>query len=220
MKRKLGKILVIAIIIHLIVFQIILSVHGDLPVVASRISGISNISVIADHSAPNDTLFGISVEVEILNRADENQTVIELSDFRPNVFINATFVNQSLEIDPLACAHATIMRYSYQPGITSEGSLVKFYINQANLTYLPDGNYTLWRLINTAYIINNITSEELPAIITVSSGIVNITYIDFDYIPTEITSFSFIFPIVFLSLFSLMVSLYIRRKSSITKYKN
>lgn len=223
MNKKLGKFLVITLIIYTLFLPSVLSVKGEESIIASRISEISEISVIHDsgYNKPNTTLFGITVTVEILNKDAENQTVTESSDYYPKVFINASLENQSLEFERIGLAHATVMRYTYQPGITVEYDYVMFYINQTDLAQLPDGNYTLGRPINTASQWLNITAGEvLLTTIKVTSGEVNITYMDFDYNPTEVTSFSFIFPIVFLSLFSLMVSIYIKRKSSIIKYKN
>lgn len=214
MDKKFGKFLVITLIVHTLFLPSVLSVSGDLPVIISRISEVREFAVITDlYNKPNSTLFGIGVTVEILNRAEENQTVVELSDFYPKVFINATLSNQTLVIDPLMIAHATIMRYSYVPEITVEHSYVKFYINQSGLTQPPDGNYTLWRPINTGYIVNNITTLELPTLIKMNSGIRNVTYIEFDYYPTEQTNVSFALPLLSILLICTVIFA-IRKKNS------
>ena len=214
MIKPLGKYLTLILIAYICVSSINLSVSGNLPVIASRISEVREFAVITDlYNKPNSTLFGIGVTVEILNRVEENQTVVELSDFYPKVFINATLSNQTLVFDPLMIAHATIMRYSYAPGITVENSYVKFYINQSGLSQPQDGNYTLWRPINTGYIVNNITSLELPALIKLNSGIMNVTYIEFDYYPTEQTNFSFALPLLSILLICTVIFA-IRKKNS------
>ncbi|MHA1220046.1 MAG: hypothetical protein ACTSO5_15405 [Candidatus Heimdallarchaeaceae archaeon] len=223
MTKFLGKIGYSILLIHFIVISSTVLVSGYQPVITSRISEVSEIAVIADpYNDPNATLFGITVTVEILNRAEENQTVIELSDFFPKVFINATLTNQSLEFEFLAYAHATIMIYYYQPGITVEHSYVRFYINQTGLSKLPDGNYTLWRPINTAYIINNITTTKLPTIITMNSGVMNINYTNFtNYTPTQTNtdkvSLSFTIPIITLLISVITISL---RKCGCRRFKS
>ncbi|MCE7737960.1 MAG: hypothetical protein KAU62_02205 [Candidatus Heimdallarchaeota archaeon] len=214
MIKPLGKYLTLILIAYICVSSINLSVSGNLPVIASRVSEVSEIAVITNlYNKPNSTLFGIGVTVEILNRAEENQTVVELSDFYPKVFINATLSNQTLVIDPLMIAHATIMHYSYAPGITVEHSYVKFYINQSGLSQPEDGNYTLWRPINTGYFVNNITTLELPALIKMNSGNMNVTYIEFDYYPTEQTNVSFALPLLSILLICTVIFA-IRKKNS------
>ena len=204
------------------IFPTALSVNGDQPVIASRISRIIYISVITDPDfyKPNNTLFGIEAEVEILNRDTENQKVIELSDLTTKVFINASFVNQSLEIEQIVYAHATIMHYSYQPGITVEHTFIRAYINQTGLSHLPDGNYTLWRPIEMGTNINDIApGEQLITVITMKSGIMNITHSLFDIIeqpteqPTDEVKFSPIISLVFISLSSYVIIVILRRKS-------
>lgn len=198
-----------------------LSVNGDQPVIASRISEIIYITVISDpdYYKPNNTFFGIAVEVEILNRGKENQSVIELADFFPKAFINASFVNQSLEIDQIAHAHETVMHYSYQSGITVESELIRFYINQTDLSHLPDGNYTLWRPIDMGSNFYDITpGEQLITVITMASGIMNITYSLFDITEqsTDEVKFSPLFSLAFISLFSYVVIVFFTRKRRIT----
>lgn len=214
MIKPLGKYLTLILIAYVCVSTINLSVSGNHPVITSRIPEVSEITVIADpYNKPSSTLFGIGVTVEILNRAEEDQTVVELSDFYPKVIIHATLSNQTLVIGPLSIAHATIMRYSYAPGITVEHSYVKFYVNQSGLSQPPDGNYTLWRPINTGYFVNNITTLELPASIKMNSGIMNVTYIEFDYNPTEQTHVSFALPLISaLLIYSLILK--IQKKNS------
>ncbi|UJG43303.1 MAG: hypothetical protein K9W46_13135 [Candidatus Heimdallarchaeum endolithica] len=95
---------------------------------------------------------------------------------------------------------------TYSPGITIENHSLKFYVNQTDLTYLPDGNYTLWRPINEG--------EELPAIIIIKSGIINITYSSFGNQETEAVSFSLLSPLMlFLPLFSYVVVFYKHKRS-------
>lgn len=223
MNKLLEKFLIVSIIIPMFILPTVLSVNGDQPVIASRISRIIYITVIADPDfyKPNITVFGIEVDVEILNRDTENQTVIELSDFTTKVLINASFVNQSLVIEQIIYAHATIMHYSYQPGITVEHDLILFYINQTGLSHLPDGNYTLWRPIDigTVFNPNDITpGEQLITVITMKSGIMNITHSYFDIAeqpteqPTDEAKFPLIFSLVFISLSSYVVIVILRRK--------
>lgn len=216
MNKKIGKFLTISLIVLTLLLTYTMVVEGEESTIASRISEISEVSVLHNSyfSEPNTTLFGINVTVEILNKEAENQTVTEISDYIPKVFINASLENQSLEFEQLGYVHSTVMKYTYQLGITVEYSYVVFYINQTDLDQLPNGNYTLWRPINTAYQwLNTTKAEVLMTIITVTSGVLNITYMDFDYNPTEVTSTSFMTPIVFFLLFSLMVASNIRRKS-------
>ncbi len=223
MNKILEKFLIVSILIPMLIFPTALSVNGDQPVIASRISRISYITVITDPDfyRSNNTLFGIEAEVEILNRDTENQTVIELSDLTSKVLINASFVNQSLEIKQRVYAHATIMHYSYQPGITVEHAFIKFYINQTGLFHLPDGNYTLWRpiYIGTVFNPDDITpGEQLITVITMASGVMNITHSLFDITeqpteqPTDEAKFSPIFSLVFISLSSYVFIVILRRK--------
>jgi hypothetical protein len=223
MNKLLEKFLVVSIIIPMLIIPTALSVNGDQPVIASRISRIIYITVITDPDfyKSNNTLFGIEVDVEILNKDTENQTVIELSDFTTKVLINASFVNQSLVIEQIIYAHATIMHYSYQPGITVEHDLILFYINQTGLSHLPDGNYTLWRPIDigTVFNPNDIApGEQLITVITMKSGTMNITHSYFDIIeqpteqPTDEVNFPLIYSLAFISIFSYVVTVFFRRK--------
>ncbi|TET77635.1 MAG: hypothetical protein E3J43_05630 [Candidatus Heimdallarchaeota archaeon] len=203
MIEKSVKILFLGILIPILVFPSILSSHGYLPVIASRVSKINEIVVIPnpDYNVPNVTLYGIDVDVEILNRADENQTIVELAILDPKVFIDATFVNQSLEFEAVAIGFNQVKRYSYQSGITTENDYVVFYINQANMTQLPDGNYTLYRPIFwESPELSFAPGETLQTNVTVTSSIVNITYPSFNYDPTDNVTFSSISSLVFLSL--------------------
>jgi len=203
MIEKSVKFLVIGIFIPILVFPSILSAHVYLPLVASRVSKINEIVVVPnpDFHVPNVTFYGIDVDVEILNRADENQTVVELAILDPKVFIEVKFVNQSLEFEAIAIGFTQIKRYSYQSGITAENDYVVFYINQSNMTQLPDGNYTLYRPIFwESPELSIVTGETLQTNITVTSGIVNITYANFNYQSTDNVSFSNISSLVILSL--------------------
>ncbi|MHA1708054.1 MAG: hypothetical protein ACTSUF_10375 [Candidatus Heimdallarchaeaceae archaeon] len=209
---KLWSITTIIVIVFALYSTI--TVAGSRPIVSSRVSNILEIKVLTGYySEPNKTLFGINTEVEILNRAEENQTVVELSDFSPKVFINASFVNQSLMIEQISFAHATIMYYSYPPGISIEYEQLKFLINQEGLSTLPDGNYTLWRPINTAYPqVNFTTAEALATNITVDSGIMSISYPNFTMytIPELNSAYSLL--IVVTVIFSFAIAIVRRRK--------
>lgn len=203
MNKKIGKFLTISLIVLTLLLSYTMVVEGEESTIASRISEISEVSVLHNSyfSEPNTTLFGINVTVEILNKEAENQTVTEISDYIPKIFINASLENQSLEFERLGYVHSTVMKYTYQPSITVEYSYVVFYINQTDLPYLPNGNYTLWRPINTAYQwLNTTKAEVLMTIITVTSGVLNITYPSFNYGPTDNVTFSSISSLVFLSL--------------------
>lgn len=228
MNKSLEKFLTVIIIIQMLLLPI-LSIDGVQSVIASRVSEI--IEVTPDVSGPyqpDSTLFGIEVEVEILNRDNENQTVIELTDLNSDVFINASFVNQSLHIDQLSYGAAIITRYSYQPGIAVEFDLVKFYINQSGLSQLPDGNYTLWRPIFIEIASGNITAgETLLTIFSMTAGVMKITYSSFDYQPTDENqntdgqpsdevNLQLLVPLVFILLLSYVSVIYRRKKSRIT----
>lgn len=177
------KYLIVLIMIPLLLFSSIFSVNGEVPVIASRVSKINeNIDIIisGDHYNPNKTLFEMSLEVEILNRDNKNQTVIELDIPEYVVQINASFVNQSLELEQLGMVIDEGASYIYPSGITKENGSILFYINQSGLSQLPDGNYTLWRPINTASSLGWVApAEVLLTNITVISGVMNIYYADF-----------------------------------------
>ncbi len=182
MLKSMKKNLIVLIMLQLLLFSNAFSVHGEIPVIASRVSVITEISVIiySGDINPNKTLFSIDVVVEILNRDDENQTVIDLADIVPKVYINASFVNQSLEIEPINMYHSIGMEYNYLPGITREYETLEFYINQSSLTQLPDGNYSLFRPTNTASKLGYVDPAEiLLTNITVTSGTMTFSYPDF-----------------------------------------
>ena len=204
----------------IVVFPSELMVSGDKPVIASRISEIIDVSVITDpdYYKPNNTVFGIETEVEILNRDTKNQTVVEAADCYPKVNLNATLVDQSLEIDRISYCMDMFTMYYYQPNITVEYDLMMFYINQTGLSYLPDGNYTLWRYIRygSAIDIYGTPGEILLTFISMNSGIMNVTYSYFDNPHTNGTSltttFPLMFPIAFLAIFSQIAAIYKKRK--------
>jgi len=219
MNKIARNFLVISIIFCVLVSPFVLIVRGEQSKIVSRISDVSEITIIQDSelNKPNTTLFRMNLTVEILNKDIENQTVTELSDDYPKSAIKVTFENTSLELELILYVHLTIMRYTYVTGITTEYDSLYFYINQFNLTQLPDGNYTVWRPINTAYpLINSTTAEMLFTIIHVSSGELNISYSEFDYYPTEVTSMSVITVIVVSAMLSLM-GMIKRRKTQKTK---
>ena len=186
MKKSFEKFLTITLIFQ-ILFLPISSTSGYHSIITTRVSKINEIIPnVSGPYQPNSTLFGIEVEVEILNQNDENQTIIELTDLNSDVLINASFVNQTLQLDQLLYGAAVITQYYYKLGITVECDLVKFYINQSCLSQLPDGNYTLWRPILLKDSSGNITEgESLSTIISIHDGIMNTTYSSFDYQPID-----------------------------------
>ena len=195
MNNSKNKTLVGIIIIHLLLFSIIVPVNGEVSVIASRISKIGEIRVDNEpaYLLTNHTLFSIDIEVEILNRDDENQTVTEAGDCYPKTRINASLVNQSLEDSPIRTCYPAGTDFTYLPGITTEYEIVRLYIDQSALTSLPDGNYTLDRPINTAYIYG--TGEPAEILLTffhILSGVINVTYSNFTTLtlPDETSAFS------------------------------
>ncbi|NPD89520.1 MAG: hypothetical protein HGN29_12445 [Asgard group archaeon] len=219
MFKQLEKFLIITVMIQLLILSNVLAVTGNQPVIASRVSEVSEISVITDsgYNMPSTTFFGIETEVEILNRAKENQTVTESPDCYPKVQINAIFANQSLELVLIGICNDMSMTYSYPPGITVEYESLLFYMNQKGLTQLPDGNYTLWRPI---------LGKQYITIITVNAGIIEIIYHSFYYnrteevssdtLPTDETNFSLTLPIVCISILLFASTVYSRRRSRIS----
>ncbi|MHA1304153.1 MAG: hypothetical protein ACTSQE_00210 [Candidatus Heimdallarchaeaceae archaeon] len=129
-------------------------------------------------------------------------------DCYPKILINATFLNQSLKFDPLVYCHAIFVTYTYQLGITVEYEFIMFYINQTGLSQLPDGNYTLWRPIGDG--------DALPAIITMNSGNIDITYYSFDNPHTDKVTLSVIFPLLSIALFSYTATPYTKRRTGVT----
>lgn len=53
----------------------------------------------------------------------------EISDYSPKVFINESFENQLLEFEQIAYVHSTVMKYTYNLGISIEYDYVMFNIN-------------------------------------------------------------------------------------------
>jgi len=218
--KLLRKFLITSVIICIVVFPGELVVSGDKPVIASRISDILDVTVVTDpdYYKPNNTLFCIETEVEILNKDTKNQTVIEAADCYPKVNINATLVDQSLEIERISSCMDMFTVYFYQPNITVESDFMMFYINQTSLGYLPDGNYTLWRYVEygSATTGIGIPGEILLTFISMNSGIMNITYSHFDNPHTNGTSltttFPLMFPIAFLMIFSQIAAIYKKGK--------
>ncbi len=150
----------------------------DIPIIASRISDVTEISIIddIDLNKPNNTLFRINTTVEILNRCSENYTVYENADYYPKIVIGASFVNKSLDLEPRIISFDMGVDYTYAPALTTEYESLLFYINQSDLSYLPDGNYTVLRPISTLYPSN---SELLPVQFQVSSGVAYYVYANF-----------------------------------------
>ena len=215
MKAMVKKMLLIIMFLQLLLFPSALIVKGEHTIISSRVSLISDITINSypNFFRPNTTQFSLNATVEILNRDDKNQSVIESSDISPKVCINASFVNQSLRLEIRGISHETIMDYSYLPGITVENHPMIFYINQTDLHYLPDGNYTFWRPINMVTQISDMTpGEALIAIIHMNSGIMNITYTQFDYNPTQQSNFSISLPLSMLLLVILVIHKKKKRK--------
>ncbi len=207
--------LITSVIICIVVFPSELVVSGEKPVIASRVSEIIEVTVITepDYYKPNNTVFGIETEVEILNRDTKNQTVVEDGICYPKVNINATLVNQSLEIDLIAYCLDMSAMYYYQPNITIEYDIMRFYINQTGLSHLPDGNYTLWRYIEYGpTTVDGTPGEILLTFISMNSGIMNVTYSYFDNPHTNEVSLTVMFPIAFLAITLQIAAIYKKRK--------
>ncbi len=209
MYKLLKSYFIIIGIITLIIVPSMVAVIGEEPFLTSRISEITEITNSLDSDNPdyfaNYTKFRITAEAEILNQADKNQTIIA-PDLK--LWINASFVNHSLKLELDAMGVGMIYYETFSPGITVETLAVSAFVNQTGLTQLPDGNYTLWRRIE---------GEELLTTISVTSGILNITYSSFDFQPTDEVNLSFVPPLVFISLFSHAIVVHLRRKARITK---
>ena len=217
--KLLIKFLITSVTICIVVFPSEILAIGDKPVIASRISEIIEVTVITDpdYYKPNTTLFRIETEVEILNRDTKNQTVVEDAICYPKVNLNATLVNQSLEIDRMGSCMDMFAMYYYQPNITVEYDFMRFYINQAGLSHLPDGNYTLWRYIEFgSAVVDGTPGEILLTFISMNSGIMNVTYSYFDNPHINGTSLTNMFPlfipIAFLAIFSQIAAIYKKRK--------
>lgn len=191
-------------IITLIMVPSMVVATGEEPVLTSRISEITEITNSLDSDNPdyfaNYTKFRITTEVEILNQADKNQTIIA-PDLK--LWINASFVNHSLKLELDTMGVGMIYYETFSPGITVETHAVSAFVNQTCLTQLPDGNYTLWRRIE---------GEELLTTISVTSGTMNITYSSFDFQPTDEVKFPSIFSLAFISLSSYVVIVFFRKK--------
>ena len=191
-------------IITLIMVPSMVVATGEEPVLTSRISEITEITNSLDSDNPdyfaNYTKFRITTEVEILNQADKNQTIIA-PDLK--LWINASFVNHSLKLELDTMGVGMIYYETFSPGITVETHAVSAFVNQTGLTQLPDGNYTLWRRIE---------GEELLTTISVTSGTMNITYSSFDFQPTDEVKFPSIFSLAFISLSSYVVIVFFRKK--------
>ncbi len=219
MSKKLSNILACSLFFFVLLFPNSL-ITGSTPTIASRISQITEISVTTDNSydKPNTTLFRINVSVEILNRNTENYTVIETADYYPKIVINASFVNQTLGLEPIIISLNLGTEYIYQPAITEEYESIKFYINQTNLACLPDGNYTIIRPINTASKYVGIEAAEmLPTLIRVTSGITNITYANFTDLPLPEVSSAFTATLT--TTFLLLISFFVMTRKNSTKLK-
>ncbi len=221
MDNSKKKILIGITIIQLLLFSNMIQANGDIPVIASRISKISEIKVVDDpgYFVPNHTHFSFDVEVEILNRDDENQTVVEVPDCYPKVRVYASLVNQSIELTPIRHCYSMVTYFTYLPSITTECEVVRLYINQSGLSHLPDGNYALDRPINTAskYGAGEL-AEVLLTFFQMISGIINITFTNFTVLtlPEETFAFSIQLTTIFLISIAILV---VRRKRIEVYYK-
>ena len=85
--KHLRNFLITSVIICIVVFPSELLVSGDKPVIASRVSEIIDITISTepDYYKPNNTVFCIESKVEILNRDNKTQTVIEQADCYPSL---------------------------------------------------------------------------------------------------------------------------------------
>lgn len=215
MRTSAKTTIMLFVFLQLLLLPNISNVEGEYTVISSRVSLISDISINSHPNffLPNTTQFTLNATVEILNRDDQNQSVIESSDISPKVFLNASFVNQSLELEVRKISNPSVTIYSYLPGITVEVNPMIFYINQTGLPFLPDGNYTFWRPINMGTQLSNMTpGDAFEVILHMSSGAMNITYIPFDYTVSEYTALSIIFPITTLLVVPLLIYGNLKRK--------
>ncbi len=212
MKLSVKKITITLVLFQLLILSNIASVEGEYTIVSSRVSLISDISINSFPSIirPNTTQFSLNATVEVLNRDDQNRTVIEPNTI-PYVFLNVSLVNQSLELEVYAFDSGSVESRSFIPGITVEVHPMIFYVNQTDLPYLPDGNYTFWRPINIETPFYNTTpGDAYEAILRMSSGEMNITYIPFDYTIPEYTALSLAFPLTMVTI--IIFILYIKKR--------
>ncbi len=215
MKHSVKKITISLALLQLLILSNIASVEGEYTIVSSRVSLISDISINSYPNLlkPNTTQFSLNATVEILNRDDQNQTLIE-SSTSPYVFLNVSFVNQSLELTVRSIGSGSVETCSYPPGITVEVHPMIFYVNQTDLPYLPDGNYTFWRPIYIETLFYNTTlGDAYEAILQMSSGVMNITYIPFDYIIPEYKPLSIVLPLTSIIVALLMICKCKKKKS-------
>ncbi|TFG08486.1 hypothetical protein EU534_02775 [Candidatus Heimdallarchaeota archaeon] len=197
MNESVKKITMVFVLLHLLILTNIASVGGEITSISSRVSLLSDFSINSFPIIfrPNTTQFSLNVSAEILNRDDQNLTVFQPNTI-PYVRLNVSLVNQSLELDVRGFDTGSIDTCPYAPGITTEVHPMFLYVNQTDLLYLPDGNYTFWRPITfetPSYTL--IHGKAYEAVLRMSSGIMNITYIEFDYSPTEQTLLSILFPL-------------------------
>jgi len=197
MDQPVKKITIVFVVLHLLILANPASVEGGTTTISSRVSMLSDFSInsFPNIFRPNTTQFSLNVSVEILNRDVQNLTVFQPNTI-PYVRLNVSLVNQSLELDVRGFDTGSVDIDSYSPGITTEVHPMILYVNQSDLPYLPDGNYTFWRPITfetSSYTL--IHGEALEAVLRMSSGVMNITYIEFDYTQTEQTVLSIVFPL-------------------------
>ena len=128
------------------------------------------------------------------------------------MFLNVSFVNKSLFIEEKTINFPTYKTFTYQAGITSEYEPLHFYVNQSGLSDLPDGNYTLWRRIKEDLYVENPVGEELYTNITVTAGIIAITYANFSNTQNGEISYKVYTSIFALTLFSLGIIVYRKQK--------
>ena len=218
MKKQFNFLVILVLLLTVLLIPLTVG-SEDIPIIASRISDVTEISIIndIDLNKPNNTLFRINTTVDILNRCSENFTVYENAEYYPKIVIGVSFVNQSLDLEPRIISFDAGTDYTYTPAITTEYESLLFYINQSDLPYLPDGNYTVLRPINTLYPSN---AELLPVQFQVSFGVADFTYANFTVltIPSDETVSS-VHYLIFGLLFSFLIVL-TRRASKFHEVKN
>lgn len=91
----------------------------------------------------NYTVVTFNVDVEIWNMADINQTVKFSSGCEFPLCVNASFMDENLNLLPFYICTTAITPRIYQPGITNKSFSYPFGINRLGLSTLPDGTYEI-----------------------------------------------------------------------------
>jgi len=190
-----------------------LSLKAETSVLYSRISKIVDIKNESGQGTENHTQFLIEVEVEILNTADENRSII-FPDFRVSrVKMELSLRNHSLSsYVKTPTSFPVFTNNTYSPGITTESSFVRFCVNQTNRELIPDGNYSLWRQLSYSYSSNDTSAFELRTNFTATLGTLNITYAEFNWLPTDNISKTYATPLIFFIILTIICPLTKKRK--------